>query len=297
VIEVFTRHLKLWLVVGLWGPQRRWDRGWMSNAEQSYPFGNAAVGQLDRLRALEFVLDPGTFRHLQGRGVATGWHCLEVGAGAGSVARWLAERVGPSGSVLATDLDTTPLRNLRHPALEVRIHDLLGDPLPDAHFDLVHVRLVLAWLPDPVLALDRLVAALKPGGWLVAEDLDFVSAVPAPDMDAESAAIFSRVLDAHLVVLTQKTGFDPEHGRRQCSLLEQAGLMNVAGEGSTTLWRGGEAGADLFRLTFAQLREPMLATGRVSATDLDRASDLCRHGLSVLSPIAMTAWGQRSVPA
>lgn len=269
----------------------------MTNAEQSYPFGNAAVGQLDRLRALESVLDPGTFRHLQGRGVVAGWHCLEVGAGAGSVARWLAERVGPSGTVLATDLDTTPLRTLRHPALEVRVHDLLRDPLPDAQFDLVHVRLVLAWLPDAVLALDRLVAALKPGGWLVAEDLDFVSAVPAPDMDEDSAEIFSRVVDAHLVVLTQKTGFDPEYGRRLRSSLERAGLIDVAGEGSTTVWRGGESGGDLFRLTFAQLREPMLATGRVSATDFDRASDLCRHGLSFLSPIAMTAWGQRSVHA
>jgi SAM-dependent methyltransferase len=271
--------------------------GGVSNADQVYPFGNAAVGQLDRLRALEAVLDPGTFRHLQGRGVDAGWNCLEVGAGAGSVARWLAERVGPHGSVLATDLDTTPLRDLGHPALEVRVHDLLRDPLPEAYFDLVHVRLVLAWLPDAAFALGRLVAALKPGGWLMAEDLDFVSAVPTPDMDADSAALFSRVHDAHLVVLTQNTGFDPQHGRRLWSLLEQAGLVDVGGEGQTTLWRGGEYGGELFRLTFAQLREPMLATGRVSATEIDKAGDLCRDGLSFLSPVAVAAWGQRSGPA
>lgn len=136
----------------------------MTNAEQAYPFDNAAVGQLDRLRALEAVLDPGTFRHLRGRGVGPGWRCLEVGSGAGSVARWLAERVGPSGSVLATDLDTTPLRDLTHPALEVRVHNLLRDPLPEAHFDLVHGSLLLAWLPNAALAVGRLVAALKPGG-------------------------------------------------------------------------------------------------------------------------------------
>jgi ubiquinone/menaquinone biosynthesis C-methylase UbiE len=177
------------------------------------------------------VLDPWTFRQLHRRGIEAGWHCLEVGAGAGSVARWLAERVGPSGSVLATDLDTTPLRNIRHPALTVRVHDLLRDPLPEAHFDLAHVRLVLAWLPDAALALGRLVAALKPGGWLVAEDLDFVSAVPAADMDADSAATFSRVLDAHLVVLSQNTGLDPEHGRRLGSLLEDAKLVNLGVEG------------------------------------------------------------------
>jgi SAM-dependent methyltransferase len=269
----------------------------VTDAEQVYPFDNAAVGQLDRLHALEAVLDPGTFRRLRGRGVQAGWHCLEVGAGAGSVARWLAERVGPHGSVLATDLDTTPLRDLGHPALEARVHDLLRDPLPEASFDLVHARLVLAWLPDAALAVGRLVAALKPGGWLVVEDLDFVSAVPAPDMDADSAGLFSRVLDAHLVVLTENTGFDPEHGRRLASLLEEAKLVDVGAEGTATMWRGGEAGGELWRLTFAQLREPMLATGRISATEIDTACDLCRHGLSFLSPVAMAAWGQRPAPA
>jgi hypothetical protein len=64
----------------------------------------------------------------------------------------------------------------------------------------------------------------------------------------------------------------------------------------TTLWRGGEAGGELWRLTFAQLREPMLAMGKASAADLDTACELCGHGLSFLSPIAMTAWGQRSMP-
>lgn len=269
----------------------------MRKAEQAYPFDNAAVGQRDRLRALEAVLDRGTFRHLEGRGVRAGWHCLEVGAGAGSVAHWLAERVGPGGSVLATDLDTTPLRDLRHPALEVRVHDLMRDPLPEARFDLVHVRLVLAWLPDAALAVARLVAALKPGGWLVGEDLDFVSAVPAPDMDADAAALFARVLDAHLDVLTTNTGLNPQHGRRLRSLFEEAKLVDVGAEGTATMWRGGEPGGELWRLTFAQLRDLMLATGTVSAADIDRASELCRQGLSFLSPVAMTVWGRRSVPA
>src|SRR5262249_60963362 len=55
-----------------------------------------------RLDALARQLDPGTQRILQTRGVAPGWRCLEVGGGSGSVARWLAERVVPGGSVLST---------------------------------------------------------------------------------------------------------------------------------------------------------------------------------------------------
>jgi SAM-dependent methyltransferase len=77
--------------------------------------------------------------------------------------------------VVATDLDTRVLQDLTHPNLEVRIHDVLADDLPEEAFDLVHLRLLLAWLADPALALHRLVAALRPGGRLVAEEMDFVS--------------------------------------------------------------------------------------------------------------------------
>ena len=143
----------------------------MTNADHAYAFRNSVTGQRDRLRALEAVLDGGTFRRLAECGLGPGWNCLEVGAGAGSVANWLAERVGLSGWVLATDLDTALLDDLVHPPIAVQVHDVMTDPLPEARFDLVHARLLLAWLPDPALALRRLVAALKPGGWLVVEDL------------------------------------------------------------------------------------------------------------------------------
>jgi SAM-dependent methyltransferase len=139
----------------------------MTNADQGYAFGNSVTGQRDRLRALEAVFDGGTFRRLAECGVGPGWRCLEVGAGAGSVATWLADRVGLDGSVLATDLDTTLLDDLVRPPLTVRRHNVMTDPLPEASFDLVHARLLLAWLPDPAGALRRLVTALKPGGWLV----------------------------------------------------------------------------------------------------------------------------------
>ena len=75
------------------------------NEPGEYAFPNAAQGQRERLQALEAVLDPGTVQQLGDRGVGLEWACLEVGAGAGSIARWLAEQVGPHGRVLATDLN------------------------------------------------------------------------------------------------------------------------------------------------------------------------------------------------
>jgi ubiquinone/menaquinone biosynthesis C-methylase UbiE len=66
-----------------------------------YGLDNAWRDALARLRSLEDWLDPGTIRHLRARGAGAGWRCLEVGAGAGSVARWLSAAVGSGGDVLA----------------------------------------------------------------------------------------------------------------------------------------------------------------------------------------------------
>src|SRR5262252_2571366 len=138
----------------------------------SYVFDNAATQTPARFAALATIFDPGTVRHLMTIGVADGWHCLEVGGGGGSIASWLCDRVGPTGRVIATDIDTRFLETLDKNNLEVLRHDLVTDPLPQGRFDLVHTRLVLMHLPEREQVLARLAAALKPGGWLVAEEFD-----------------------------------------------------------------------------------------------------------------------------
>jgi len=52
-----------------------------------------------RMELLERVQDPATIEHLRRIGVAPGWRCLELGAGGGSIAAWLARRVGLGGPV------------------------------------------------------------------------------------------------------------------------------------------------------------------------------------------------------
>jgi hypothetical protein len=90
--------------------------------DQTYAFDNALAVQRERLDTLEELFDPGTIRQLDARGVAPGWRCLEVGAGGGSVAAWLGDRVAPDGSVLATDLDTKWVAELSHPNHRPRPH-------------------------------------------------------------------------------------------------------------------------------------------------------------------------------
>jgi SAM-dependent methyltransferase len=202
-------------------------------ADGTYAFDNARAVQRERLRTLEALLDAGTIRHLEALGIEPDWRCLEVGAGGGSIALWLCDR---AGSVVATDVDTTVLSGLSRPNLVVRAHDVLEDDLREDEFDLIHMRLVLAWLPDPQRALQRLVSALKPGGMLMAEEMDFVSVVPDPHMPAETARVFARVAAAHDAILAERHAFDPYYGRRVAGDLA-GGLTDVGCEGRATMWR------------------------------------------------------------
>ena len=131
--------------------------------------------ELSRLKLLEGVVDPVTIRHLEVTGVTMGWKCLDVGAGAGSIAQWLLQRAGPTGRVVATDINTKFLDRLSAPNLENRRHDILNDDLEEGVYDLVHCRNVLHHVAEPEKAVRRMADALRPGGWLVLEEPDHSS--------------------------------------------------------------------------------------------------------------------------
>jgi SAM-dependent methyltransferase len=262
--------------------------------QDTYAFDNARAIQRQRLATLARLLDPGSVRHLEATGVGPGWRCLEVGAGNGSIAAWLCDRVGADGTVVATDLDTTVLRDLSRPNLDVRAHDVIVDELPQDEYDLVHMRLLLAWLPDPALALDRLVPAVRPGGALVAEEMDFAGTALDPRLDAPRREAFERVIAAHNDVLGRSHRFDPFYGRRVAGDLTEAGLAEVAAEGRVAMWRGAADGGLIWKLTIDQLRDEMVASGIASEEDVEVALALCDDPeLAVVSPVVMAAWGRR----
>jgi SAM-dependent methyltransferase len=260
----------------------------------TYAFGNERQVQPERLRLLAELLDEGTFTVLAALGIRSGWRCLEVGAGGGSVAAWLARRVAPEGFVLATDLDTTVLRGLDQPCLEVRTHDILRDPLPQAGFDLVHSRLLLAWLADPQAGLARMAAALKPGGCLLTEEMDFLALAPDPRLGPAACELFTKVIDAHHAVLAGRHAFDPFHGRRLAGDLTETGLVNTGCQGRLAIWQGGQPGGRVWQLTLIQLRDALAGSGLVTATDVDQVIEMCGDSrFRFMSQATIAAWGYR----
>jgi hypothetical protein len=90
--------------------------------DEGYLLNNQQAEAERRLDALSELFDPATFRHLAAVGVTAGWVCWEVGAGGASVPAWLAEQVGPSGRVVASDIDTAWMP-AHGAAFEVLRHD------------------------------------------------------------------------------------------------------------------------------------------------------------------------------
>jgi SAM-dependent methyltransferase len=256
-----------------------------------------AAAERERLSLLEQLADPIAARRLSRLGVGPGWRCLDVGAGTGSVARWLAECVGPSGQVVATDLNPRFLVGLGLPNLEARRHDILEDDLEAAHYDLVHCRAVLMHLPDPWRALRRMAAAVRPGGWLLVQELDFGS-FGACDPGHPRAAEFDRIARATCAAVRAVEFFDPCFGRRVHALVEELRLEGI-GYGETTLnGRGGGSVARNCRLRQDLLRGPLVATGVLTEEDFDelgRAYD--DPSFWFVGFTVFAAWGRRPANA
>jgi len=258
----------------------------------AYTLDNAWTQARERLAQLEAVHDPGSIRHLEQLGVVDGWHCLEVGAGSGSIAAWLCERVGSSGHVFATDIDTRFLDDIDDPKLEVRRHDIVSETIPAREFDLVHARMVLMHLTARERALGNMVSALKPGGWLLIEEIDSVTFLPDPSV--EGASLCSRGTNALHKVQTG-AGVDESFGRRLYGELRAAGLVEINGEGRVPLIHDGSACARMYQLTMTQRRDRMVGAGLLSDSEADRFLALFRDtNFVAMGSMVMAVWGRKA---
>ncbi len=244
-----------------------------------------------RFAALSSAFDPNTMRHLLAVGLQAGWHCLEVGGGGGSIACWLANYVGPGGEVTVTDVDTRFLEPLAGKNLRVLRHDVVRDPLPEQAFDLVHTRMVLIHLPERDDVLVKLAAALRPGGWLVCEEFDGISA--GVDPRAGSADTVLKIQQA-MDRLSSDRHVDRAYGRRLFGRFRGMGLTSIGADGQMTMVQAGSPLATLLSASYRLRRDAMIAAGYVTAEEFD--ADLARMATSEFvmpSPVMWTAWGRR----
>ena len=107
-------------------------------------------------------------------GIGPGWTCVDVGAGGGDVSVALAEIVGRDGRVYAVDSDPTTRDEVASAAAahsQVLAITQAGEDLrlPEP-VDLAFCRFLLLHVVDPAVVLRRMAAAVRPGGWVVAQE-------------------------------------------------------------------------------------------------------------------------------
>jgi SAM-dependent methyltransferase len=250
----------------------------------------------ERLRILAGVMRPTTLALFERAGIGPGMRCLDVGCAGGDVTFDLAERVGPAGGVVGVDLDATKLeigraeargRGLGH--VEFRIADAQGGH-GVAEFDVVYARFLLTHLADPAGALASMRRALRPGGTLVVEDIDFRGHFCEPDAPA-----FRRYVALYTEAVARR-GADANIGPRLPALLRSAGLDGV------TMHVVQPAGIDgdvklIAAITAENIVDAVLAEGLADRADLDRMirdlHDLAHDGRTVMSvPRVVQCWGR-----
>ncbi len=249
-----------------------------------------------RLQLLIQVCWPTTKRLLRRVGLKAGMRCLDAGCGIGAITLELARRVGPAGQAVGIDLDHGYLELARQEASRQNLPAVfraegVTDLREEAAYDLVFSRFLLTHLPDPAQALAGLVRAVRPGGVVVIEDVQFTGHFCYPACPA-----FDRYVNVYQEVV-QKKGGDANIGPRLPGLLLDAGLEQVRFDVVQPSFRRGP-GKQMIPLTMEHIREAVVTAGLASdaavAALVAELDEFARNPRTIVSmPRIFQVWGCR----
>ena len=141
-----------------------------------------------------------------------------------------------------------------------------SDDLGETLYDFIHCRAVLMWLLEPEKALQRMFSALKPGGRLLAEELDWGFC----DFGGHPDAVWATNYMHKLFKRHEAAGIrHPYFGRTLPAHAASAGFVNLEGDLAAPISAEGNSALEVIRLTVRALRAPSISLGE-SAADLDR---------------------------
>ena len=262
--------------------------------EHHYLIRGGIAGR-ERLRVLARVMRPGTLALLERAGVTAGLRCLDVGCGGGDVSFDLASLVGITGHVVGVDLDATKIELARGDAEQAEVANVefrvanLAQGLGEVEYDVVYARFLLTHLRDPAAAVALMSAALRPGGRIVLEDIDYRGSLCYPESD-----VFRRNNEIYEET-ARRNGGDPHIGVRLASLLLDAGFERVQPSIAHPVGLEGEVKL-LPPLTIENIKAMAVAHGVATAAEVDAVVDelyaIARDPTVMVSnPYVFQAWG------
>ena len=257
-----------------------------------YAFDAAWERERARLAGNEALWDEGTRAVLTRCGSATATAVLEVGAGAGSLVRWLAEQGADGARIVATDVDTRFIDDLADDSgrvrVEIRRSDIVSDHIDPESYDLIHSRMVLEHLGERDAVIARLAEGLRPGGWLVIEDLDWTGFGFDPSGELEERGANA------VLTLMGMGGFDRWFGRRLPRALADSGLVDVHGEGRSSVLDADHPGYPFFALSLEGMAPGLVQAGMLTQTEVDEVRSSLAEGRSrIITPSLVAAIGRK----
>lgn len=250
-----------------------------------------------RLAVIARVLAPSTRELLDRFEPLAGKTLIDAGCGGGDVAFELAARAGPGGLVIGIDIDEPKLEMAREEAVRQGLTnarfsraDILG-PWPADSAQLVNLRFVLTHVPNPRELLRRASDALRPGGTIVVQDIDYGGQFcdpPSPAVD-QYCDVYVRTARHH--------GGNPFIGRSLASLLRETGFEGIDGRLVQPYGRAGDI-KQVAPLTLSAISETALASGIASADTLQQLTRelqafVDRTDTTISFPRIFQAWGRK----
>jgi SAM-dependent methyltransferase len=216
-----------------------------------------------------------------------------VGAGSGSIARWLADQVGAAGRVLAVDLDPRWCRSDGRDQLEVRALDLVAEPVPPGPWDVIHERLVLQHVPERLDVLTRLVAALAPGGVLLLEDFD-TGEVRSVDRAGPDHELIVRMAEAFNRLLGTRGGVN-DFAANALRTLREHGLEATGASGYVPIDHGGTGWATVQAANTRQVHDGLVDQG-IPPGDIKRFLEVLADPDTIVgASVLISTWGRRPI--
>lgn len=228
-------------------------------------------------------------------GLKPGSKCLDAGCGGGTMTYAIADIAGPSGYVTGIDHDAEIIR-LNNTELSARQannityrHGEIYDITEVEEYDIIFARFLLSHLSNPALAISKMVAALKQGGYLVTEDVHFSGHFCHPANQA---------FDTYLEWYTEAVKFnggDAELGVRLYEYLQDAGLRDVQLEVVQPAGAAGPA-KQMSLITLEKIRHSVLAAGLATKEVFDKVDEALQaftsDKYSIISmPRIFQVWG------
>lgn len=233
----------------------------------SYIIRGGEAGR-SRLSVLSQAMADATGALLDRAGPWDGLHVLDAGCGGGDVSRALAERVGPSGRVLGVDGDAVKIAAARiaaedQPNLAFEVADITAASWRE-RFDAVYARFLLSHLPEPAPVLERFRQALRPGGRILVEDVDFSGHFVSPPLPAFDAYV------GWYREAARRRGADADIGPRLPGLLTAAGFTDIEAQAVNPAGLTGPV-KHMAALTLAAIADAVAEAGIATADEIDAA--------------------------